>query len=55
MREPMNWALTLFRLGGVPVRVHLVFFLFALGLVLRQVHPARGPSGRSKSSCSRYL
>ena len=42
MREPMNWALTLFRLGGVPVRVHLVFFLFAVGLVLRQVQPGAG-------------
>ena len=42
MREPMNWALTLFRLSGVPVRVHLVFFLFALGLVIRQVQPPAG-------------
>ena len=42
MREPMNWALTLFRVAGVPVRVHLVFFLFAVGLVFRQIQTPAG-------------
>jgi len=37
MPNPMAWALPLFRAFGVQVRVHLLFFLVTLGLVLREV------------------
>lgn len=36
MRDPMGWALTVFRAFGIPVRVHLFFFIVTLGLFLRQ-------------------
>lgn len=36
MRDPMNWALPLFRIFGIQVRVHILFFVVTLGLVLRQ-------------------
>jgi Zn-dependent protease len=37
MREPMSWAFTLFRAFGIPVKIHLLFPVVALGLFLRQV------------------
>ncbi len=42
MRDPMTWAVPLFRLGGVPVRLHVVFIVFAVGLVVRQIQPPAG-------------
>jgi Zn-dependent protease len=38
MHNPMSWALTVFRAFGIPVRVHLFFFIITLGLCLRQIH-----------------
>lgn len=35
MRDPMNWALPLFRAFGVRVRLHLFYPIFALGMILR--------------------
>lgn len=35
MRDPFSWSLPLGRLFGVTIRVHLIFPLVALGLVLR--------------------
>lgn len=37
MRDPMSWALPLFRAFGIPVKVHIFFFVITLGLFLRQV------------------
>ena len=37
MRDPMSWALPIFRLFGIQVRVHLLFFVVTLGLFLRQI------------------
>ncbi|WP_439622882.1 site-2 protease family protein [Gemmata sp.] len=37
MRDPMSWALTVFRAFGIPVRVHLLFIVVSLGLFLRQI------------------
>jgi Zn-dependent protease len=35
MRDPMNWALTLFRAFGVRVRLHLLYPVLMLGLIIR--------------------
>jgi Zn-dependent protease len=37
MRDPMSWAIPLFRAFGIPVKVHLFFFIITLGFFLRQV------------------
>ena len=37
MRDPMSWSVPVFRAFGIPVRVHLLFFLVTGGLFLRQV------------------
>ena len=37
MRDPMSWALPVFRAFGIPVKVHLFFFIITLGLFIRQV------------------
>lgn len=37
MRDPMSWAVTVFRAFGIPVKVHLLFVVVALGLFLRQI------------------
>lgn len=37
MRDPMSWALTVFRAFGIPVRVHLLFIVVTLGLFIRQM------------------
>jgi Zn-dependent protease len=40
MRDPMSWALPVFRAFGIPVKVHIFFFVITLGLFIRQVaHP----------------
>ena len=52
MRDPMSWAIPVFRAFGIPVKVHLFFFIFTLGLFLRQVGDARTTrSGGWTSSC----
>ncbi len=38
MRDPMTWALPIFRAFGIQVRVHILFFIVTLGLFLRQVY-----------------
>ena len=40
MRDPMSWALPLFRAFGIPVKVHIFFFIITLGLFIRQVAPS---------------
>ena len=37
MRDPMTWALPIFRVFGIQVRVHFLFFIITLGLFLRQI------------------
>lgn len=37
MRDPMSWAVPLFRAFGIQVRVHLFFFIITLGLFIRQI------------------
>jgi Zn-dependent protease len=43
MRDPMNWALRVFTAFGIPVKIHLFFFLFTLGMFLRQVTEKGSP------------
>ncbi|HEY3789434.1 MAG TPA: site-2 protease family protein, partial [Urbifossiella sp.] len=43
MRDPMNWALRVFTAFGIPVKIHLFFFIFTLGMFLRQVTPKENP------------
>lgn len=38
MRDPMSWAVPLFRAFGIPVRVHLFFFIVTIGLCLRHIN-----------------
>jgi stage IV sporulation protein FB len=35
MREPMNWALPIFRLFGITVKLHVLYILVTLGVFLR--------------------
>ncbi|HJZ55159.1 MAG TPA: site-2 protease family protein [Gemmataceae bacterium] len=37
MRDPMSWAVPVFRAFGIPVKVHLFFIIISLGLFFRQV------------------
>src|SRR5437899_4490172 len=43
MRDPMSWALRVFTAYGIPVKVHLFFFIFTIGMFLRQVTPKDNP------------
>ena len=43
MRDPMRWAVPLFRAFGISVRVHVLFFVITLGLFLRQVGQKDNP------------
>ena len=38
MRDPMSWAFTAFRAFGIPVKVHLFFFLITIPLCFRQMY-----------------
>src|ERR1700722_10679010 len=37
MRDPMSWALPVFRAFGVQVKVHIFFFVVTIGLFLREL------------------
>lgn len=43
MRDPMNWALPLYRAFDIQVRVHVLFFIVTLGLFLREVADKHSP------------
>jgi stage IV sporulation protein FB len=44
MRDPLSWSIPLGRLFGVTIRVHLLFPLVALGMILRaSTNPRTGP------------
>lgn len=43
MRDPMSWSVQVFRAFGIPVKVHLFFFIVTLGLFLRQVGSGDNP------------
>jgi len=45
MRDPLSWSIPLGRLFGINIRVHLLFPLVALGLILRATTtPKNGPA-----------
>jgi Zn-dependent protease len=37
MRDPMSWSVPLFRAFGIPVKVHITFFVITLGFFFREV------------------
>ena len=43
MRDPMSWAIPVFRAFGIQVKVHLFFFVVTIGLFLRQVAAKDNP------------
>lgn len=43
MRDPMSWSIPLFRAFGIPVKAHLLFFVFSIGMFLRQVGAKDNP------------
>ncbi|QDU21612.1 M50 family metallopeptidase [Urbifossiella limnaea] len=43
MRDPMSWALPLFRASGIPVKLHVFFIIVTLGLFVRQVTAKDNP------------
>lgn len=45
MRDPMSWAIPIFRAFGVLVKVHVLFIIVTLGLFLRQVTAKDNPIG----------
>jgi len=45
MRDPMSWSVQVFRAFGIPVKVHLFFFIITIGLFLRQVGSKDNPVG----------
>jgi Zn-dependent protease len=45
MRDPMSWALPLFRAFGIPVKLHIFFIIITLGLFLRVVAAEHNPIG----------
>src|SRR5437762_11396789 len=36
MRDPMSWAIQVFRAFGIPVKLHVFFIIVTLGMFLRQ-------------------
>jgi Zn-dependent protease len=42
MRDPMSWALPLYRAFGISVKVHILFFVIVLPLCLRQISELSG-------------
>jgi Zn-dependent protease len=45
MRDPMSWAVPLFRLSGVQVKVHVLFIIVTLGFFFRQLFQKGNPIG----------
>jgi Zn-dependent protease len=43
MRDPMSWSVPVFRAFGIQVKVHLLFFIFTIGMFLRQVGAKDNP------------
>ncbi|HEX4608256.1 MAG TPA: site-2 protease family protein [Urbifossiella sp.] len=43
MRDPMSWALPVFRSFGIPVKLHVFFLVVTLGLFIRQVTAKDNP------------
>src|SRR5438874_1541500 len=43
MRDPMSWAVPLFRAFGIQVKVHIFFFIVTVGLFLRVVLDKHNP------------
>ncbi len=45
MRDPMSWSVKIFTAFGIPVRVHIFFFVISIGLFLRQIGTKDSPVG----------
>lgn len=45
MRDPMSWSVRVFTAFGIPVRVHIFFFVITIGLFLRQIGMKDNPVG----------
>ena len=45
MRDPMSWAVPLFRAFGIQVKLHILFIIVTLGLFLRVVLAKNNPIG----------
>jgi hypothetical protein len=43
MRDPMSWAIPVFRTFGIPVKLHVFFIIVTLGLFIRQVSAKDNP------------
>jgi Zn-dependent protease len=43
MRDPMSWAVPVFRAFGIPVKLHVFFIIVTLGLFIRQVSAKDNP------------
>jgi Zn-dependent protease len=37
MRDPLNWSIPLFRVFGIQVRLHILYIVVVLGMMLRQI------------------
>ncbi|MGL6075844.1 MAG: site-2 protease family protein [Fimbriiglobus sp.] len=37
MRDPVSWSIPIFSAFGIPVKVHITYFVFTLGLFVRQL------------------
>src|SRR5712692_4399243 len=44
MRDPFTWSVPLGHLFGITIRVHVLFPLVAVGLILREAFPREGVS-----------
>jgi Zn-dependent protease len=45
MRDPMSWAVPVFRLSGIQVKVHILFIIVTLGFFFRQLFQKDNPIG----------
>ena len=43
MRDPLSWSVPIYRAFGIGVRIHIFFFVFAIGLFLRQAYLINPP------------
>ena len=43
MRDPLTWSFAIGRMFGIRVRIHILFPVFAVGVILRAVHDSQVP------------
>ena len=44
MRDPMSWSIPLFRAFGIQVKVHILYIVITLGMLLRSLLRGSGPT-----------